>query len=389
MNVPRIGLRREDISRWERRAPLTPREVARLVAGGLPVDVQSSEVRVFEDIAYREAGASVVENLERCNVIFAVKEIPPDVILPDKTYVFFAHVVKGQAANMPMLARLRAERCSLVDYERIVDAEGRRLVFFGRFAGLAGMIDTLWALGKRLAHEGRATPFADLRPAWEYDDLAEARRAVEEVGRRLAAEGCGRDLAPLVVAFAGYGNVSGGAQEILGLLPTEEVAPAEVATLAARGDASEKVVYKTVLKEEHLVEPVAPVAAFDLADYYDFPAKYRPVLANFLGHITVLVNCIYWDPRYPHFVTKADLAKLFGAAEAPRLRVIGDLSCDVEGGIEATVKATDPEAPLYVYDVELREAVDGVAGRGPVILAVFNLPAEIPLDASEYFGRQL
>jgi alpha-aminoadipic semialdehyde synthase len=398
MNVPHIGLRREDISRWERRAPLTPREVARLVAGGLPVDVQSSDVRVFDDAAYREAGASVVENLERCNVIFAVKEIPAEVILSQKTYVFFAHVIKGQAANMPMLARLRAERCSLIDYERIVDAEGRRLVFFGRFAGLAGMIDTLWALGKRLAHEGRATPFSALRPAREYDDLAQARRAVEEVGRRLAADGCGRELAPLVVAFAGYGNVSGGAQEILSLLPTEEVAPAEVAALAARGRAFDKVVYKTVLKEEHLVEPAVDGAAFDLADYYDFPAKYRPALADYLPYLTVLVNCIYWDPRYPRFVTKADLAELFGSAETPRLRVIGDISCDVEGGIEATVKATgieatvkatDPEAPLYVYDVDRREAVDGVAGRGPVILAVFNLPAELPVDASEYFGRQL
>jgi len=359
------------------------------VAEGLPVDVQSSEVRVFNDDVYREAGASVVESLERCNVIFAVKEIPADAILPDKTYVFFAHVIKGQAANMPMLARLRAARCSLVDYERIVDAEGRRLVFFGRFAGLAGMIDTLWALGRRLAHEGHASPFAALRPAWEYADLHQARAAVEEVGKQLAAEGGGRGLTPLVVALAGYGNVSQGAQEILALLPTEEVAPADVPALTASGRASDRVVYKTVLREEHLVEPVAGGAAFNLAEYYDFPAKYRPVLAKYLPPLTVLVNCIYWDPRYPHFVTKADLAALFGPAETPRLRVIGDLSCDVEGGVEATVKATDPEAPLYVYDVDRREAVDGVAGRGPVILAVFNLPAELPVDASAYFGRQL
>jgi alpha-aminoadipic semialdehyde synthase len=108
-----------------------------------------------------------------------------------------------------------------------------------------------------------------------------------------------------------------------------------------------------------------------------------------LPYFTVLVNCIYWDARYPRFVTKGDLAALYGGPSSPRLRVIGDISCDVEGGIEATVKGTTPDSPVYVYDVERRRAVDGVAGTGPVILAVFNLPAEIPRDASAYFGRQL
>ena len=377
------------MNRWERRAPLTPREVERLVRDeGLRVIVQPSDIRIFEDAAYEEAGATVADDLGPCDVIFAVKEIPAGSILPGKIYVFFSHVIKGQPANMPMLAALRERGCSLVDYERIVDESGRRLVFFGRFAGLAGMIDTLWALGKRLAYEKRETPFASLKAAWQYEELEDARAAVREAGERIADEGLGKDLAPLVVAFVGYGNVSLGAQEILDLMPAEEITPAEVAAVAGASKTSDRVIYKVVFKEEDMVRPRSRGASFDLQDYYDFPAKYEPVLSTYLPHFTVLVNCIYWDARYPRFVTKADLAALYGGA-APRLRVIGDISCDVEGGIEATVKGTTPDSPVYVYDVEGRRAVDGVAGNGPVILAVFNLPAELPRDASAYFGRQL
>jgi alanine dehydrogenase len=385
-----IGIRREDVNRWERRAPLTPREVARLVRDeGLRVIVQPSDIRIFEDAAYEDAGATLADDLSPCDVIFAVKEIPVGSILPDKIYVFFSHVIKGQAANMPMLAALRERGCSLIDYERIVDEEGQRLVFFGRFAGLAGMIDTLWALGKQLAYQKRETPFATLKAAWQYPELEDARAAVREAGARIAREGLGKELAPLVVAYAGYGNVSSGAQDILDLLPLEEVPPARLAALASARKRRDKVVYKVVFKEEDMVRPRAPGASFDLQDYYDFPDKYEPVLSTYLPYFTVLVNCIYWDERYPRFVTKADLAALYGGESPPRLRAIGDISCDVEGGIEATVKQTTPDAPVYVYDVDRGEAVDGVAGNGPVILAVFNLPAELPRDASAYFGRQL
>jgi hypothetical protein len=385
-----IGIRREDVNRWERRAPLTPREVARLVSDeGLEVLVQPSDIRIFGDAAYAEAGATVAEDLTRCDAIFAVKEIPVGSILPDKIYVFFSHVIKGQAANMPMLAALRERGCSLIDYEPIADEEGRRLVSFGRYAGLAGMIDTLWALGKRLAYEKRETPFGALKAAWQYPELEDARAAVREAGARIAREGLGKDLAPMIVAFAGYGNVSSGAQEILDLLPVEEVPPARLAPLASARKRRDKVVYKVVFKEEDMVRPRARGSSFDLQDYYDFPDKYEPVLSTYLPYFTVLVNCIYWDARYPRFVTKGDLAALYGGPAPPRLRVIGDISCDVKGGVEATVKDTTPDAPVYVYDVECGRAVDGVGGNGPVILAVFNLPAELPRDASAYFGRQL
>jgi saccharopine dehydrogenase (NAD+, L-lysine-forming) len=390
MNQPTIGIRREDVNPWERRAPLTPREVAHLVADeGLSVIVQPSENRVFDDDAYAEAGATVAEDLGPCDVIFAVKEIPPERILADKTYVSFAHVIKGQPANMPMLRRLVERRCSLMDYELVVDEEGRRLVFFGRYAGLAGMIDTLRALGRRLAREGRETPLTALKAAWEYESLKEARAAVAAVGERVAGEGVGEGLAPLVVAFAGYGNVYRGAQEILDLLPVEGILPDEVADVAGGAGLSDKVIYKVVFKEEHMVRAKEAGAPFDLQDYYDRPEKYEPALVEYLPYVTVLVNCVYWDARYPHFVSKGDLAALYGGPSPPRLRVIGDLSCDVEGAVEATVKQVDSGSPVYVYDADRGEAVDGVAGNGPVILAVPNLPAELPRESSADFARRL
>jgi alpha-aminoadipic semialdehyde synthase len=364
--------------------------VERLVRDeGVRVIVQPSDIRVFDAASYEAAGATISEDLSPCHFVFAVKEVPPDLILPDTVYMYFAHVVKGQTANMPMLRRLVETGCSLIDYERIVDEAGRRLVFFGRFAGLAGMIDSLWALGKRLAHEGRPNPFADLKAAWQYGSLDAARQAMAEVGEKIGRHGLGADLAPFIIGIAGYGNVSLGAQEILDLFPVKEIGPDEVAWVAGRPDPSDKTVYKVVFKERDMVTPRAEGAAFDLKDYYDFPAKYAPVLSGYLPHLTVLVNCIYWDDRYPHFVSRADLADLYSGPESPWLRVIGDISCDVGGGVEATVKATTPEAPVYVYDVGRGRAIDGVAGKGPVILAVYNLPAELPYDSSVYFGSKL
>jgi alpha-aminoadipic semialdehyde synthase len=108
-----------------------------------------------------------------------------------------------------------------------------------------------------------------------------------------------------------------------------------------------------------------------------------------LPHLTVLVNCIYWEAKYPRLVTKAGLRQLYGGATPPRLRVVGDISCDVEGAIEATVKCTEPDNPVFVYDPFADRAIDGVAGRGPVVLAVDILPSELPREASSYFSEVL
>jgi alanine dehydrogenase len=377
-----LGIRREDKNTFERRVPLTPQAVSSLADEGVHVTLQPAPRRTFLDEEYRAVGAIIDESLADCAVILGVKQIPTDQLAADKAYVFFSHTIKGQAQNMPMLRCLLERRCTLIDYEKIVDDQGRRLVFFGRHAGLAGMIDTLWALGQRLRIEGIDTPLSTIRPAYQYTGLDEAKAAVAQISRTLRAH-LPPSMRPLTFGLTGYGNVSSGAQEILEQLQPKMIAPAD---LAALGDEPE--IYCTVFREEHLVEPNG-AHAFELQDYYAHPERYRSIFSRYLERLTVIVNCIYWEPRFPRLVTLDDLRRLYRATTAPRLRAIGDITCDVDGSIEATIRSTASDNPVYVYDVTTGQTHDGVAGQGPVILAVDNLPCELPRDASAFFSAAL
>jgi saccharopine dehydrogenase (NAD+, L-lysine forming) len=384
-----VGVRREDKSEWERRVPITPQDAAALQKQGIQVIVQSSATRAFADGEFAAAGVPVQQDLGPCSVIFGIKEMPKQFFEPEKAYVFFAHVIKGQAYNMAMLQRMLDLGCTLIDYERVVDEENRRLIFFGWHAGVAGMIDTLWALGQRLAWEGLPNPLAYLRQTHRYHDLAEAREALAEVRARIEGEGLPPEVTPLIIGVAGYGNVSRGAQEILELLPVIEIEPEEVSALAARGDASRHHLYKVVFKEWHMVEPLQPGAAFELQDYYRHPEKYRGSFEQYVPHLTVLANAIYWTDRYPRLVTEDYLRELFAGPSRPRLRVIGDISCDVEGAIQVTVKSTEPGDPIYVYNPATGDVTDGHEGEGVVVMAVEILPSELPREASMDFSRVL
>jgi alpha-aminoadipic semialdehyde synthase len=248
------------------------------------------------------------------------------------------------------------------------------------------MIDTLWALGARLEAENTVSPFASIRPAHAYADLDDAKRAVKEAGDAIRRDGLPETLRPLVCGFAGYGNVSKGAQEIFDLLPVKEVAPG---ALPVANGGSGREVCKTVFREEDMVAPRTEGAPFDLQDYYDRPEGYRPRFERFLPHLTLLVNAVYWDERYPRLVTREAVRRLWSGDGAPALKVIGDISADVEGAVEVTLKCTDSGNPVFVYDAAANAAVDGVEGAGPVILAVDNLPAELPREASTDFSAVL
>lgn len=382
-----VGIRREDKSHWERRAPLTPDQVRQLHdKHGIDFWVQPSGIRVFSDDDYRQAGARIQEDLSSCPVVFAVKEIPPSFFTKGNTYVFFSHTIKGQSHNMPMLRRLLELGCQVIDYEKILDNNGRRLVFFGNYAGLAGMIDSLWALGQRLDWEGVPNPFSSIEQAYRYPDLEHAKEAVRRAGEALKAEGLPAKLVPFTVGLAGYGSVSQGAQQILDLMPVEEVPVGELASLASRAQSDR--LYKVVFREEHMVAPNDPSARFDLQDYYDHPDKYHSIFSKHLPYLSLLANCIYWDGRYPRLVTKSQLWDLYASGE-PKLKVVGDISCDVDGSIEFTVKSSTPDSPVYVYDPATDKVSDGVKGHGPVVLAVDFLPCELPRESSLAFGEAL
>lgn len=383
-----LGIRREEKA-WERRVALTPADVQELInEHDLKVIVQSSTPdnspypRIFTDDEYRAAGALVQDDLSECGVILGIKEIPIPHIAPEKVHMYFTHTIKGQRYNMAMLRYLLDNKCTALDYETVTDDQNRRLIFFGKFAGLAGMIDTLWALGQRLRHEGYETSLAEIKLTHEYASLQEAKDHIHEIGQRLKIPA---ELRPFTVGFAGYGNVSQGAQEIFDLLPHEKVSPQDILTLT---DTSKNVLYKIVFKEIDTVKPKDPNHEFELMDYFRHPQQYESQFAHYVPYLTTLVNCIFWTEENPYLITKEQFKDFYENKKTP-LRVIGDISCDIEGAIEATVKATKPDNPVFVYHPVDGTHTDGFIGEGPVIMAVDNLPCELSRDASETFSHAL
>lgn len=384
-----IGIRREDKNEWERRVPLIPADLAQLQSvAGLRFVIQPSPIRIYRDEEYRAAGIAVSEDLTTAPLILAVKEVPTELLTKSKVYVYFAHVAKGQAYNMPMLRRLLELGCSLVDYEKIADEQNRRLIFFGRHAGYAGMVETLWCLGQRLRATHLQTPFAQVKHAYEYPDLESAKGHLSGLGKQILRTGLPPGLRPLVIGFSGYGNVSRGAQEVLDCLNVREISASELPTEA--GTKSEwGEILKVVFKEGDMVRPRDSALPFDLQDYYKNPDRYRSCFEEHLPHLDVLVNAIYWEERYPRLVTREWARRTYMSGSKARLKVIGDISCDIQGSIELTLKVTKPDNPCYVYDPATDTVHDGVSGNGPVIMAVDNLPCEFPRESSQYFSGVL
>ncbi len=389
-----LGILREQKA-WERRAPLVPRDVKELVGKhGLKIVVQSSTPensaypRIFSDDQYRNAGAIIAEDLSECKVIIAVKEIQTSHFLTGKTYVFFSHTIKGQSYNMPMLKRLMEKKCNLIDYETITNEAGQRLIFFGKYAGMAGMINSLWTLGKRLEIEGYHTPLARVKLTHEYANLNDATAAFRQIGRDFISEGIPDDLRPFVIGIAGYGNVSQGAQLILSHFPIEKISAREFLALVGT---KENTIYRVIFAEKDTVEPVDSNHKFDLNDFFTHPKKYKSQFAKYVPNLTMLINSIYWTEEYPRLMTLNELKGFYDCHqnEKNRLKVIGDISCDIEGAIQATRKMTKPDNPVYVYNSEDGSITDSFAGHGPAIMAVDNLPCQLPIEASENFSSKL
>lgn len=384
----KIGIRHEDKYAMERRVAIPPADVKKLINNGLEIYVESSPKRIFKDEEFTQAGAKVTNDLSDCPVIFGVKEMPISFFEEGKTYIFFSHVIKGQAYNMPMLRKMMEKKCNLIDYEKIADSSGRRLIFFGRFAGLAGMINSLWSMGERMKVLGMETPFTAIKQSHTYNSLAEAEKAVKAVGEIIRTTGLPKELAPFTIGFTGYGNVSKGAQHIADLIPSVEISPDDLLELKSTGKYSNKVVYKVVFKESDLSETIDPNGKFDLHDYYNHPEKYKNQFEKYPEHLSILMNCMYWDDRYPRLLTKDFIEKLFKSGEM-KLKVIGDVTCDPDGSIEFTHKGTEIEDPIFVYNPISRQANMSFEGDGILVMAVDILPSELPRESSEGFGDAL
>ena len=380
----KIGIRHEDKYKLERRTPLVPGDVNDLVRQGLQVSVEHSDKRIFGDDEFEKAGAILTDNLDHCDVILGVKEMPEYYFQPNKTYVFFSHVIKGQPYNMPMLKNLMKAGSTLIDYEKIEDDRGRRLIFFGHYAGLAGMINTLWAVGQRYQKLGVENPFSQLKQAYRYNSLDEAKSEIIGVAENIKNNGLPNEMKPLIIAVTGDGNVSQGALEILQLLDGKSITPYQLRNRDYPDDSS--IITVNILPQDYLTHKEG--REFDLFHYIEKPEMYESAIEELLPNINVIVNGIYWDERYPKLIKKSWLRERV-KSDNLKLKVIGDITCDVHGSVECTETATEIEDPVFIYNPLNDQYKMGFDGEGIAVMAVDILPSELPRESSEHFSSKL
>jgi alanine dehydrogenase len=384
----KVGIRYEDRFAMERRVAIIPADMEKIIKkSGLEFYVERSEKRVFKDKEYEEAGAQLMDDVSDIPVVFGVKEMPLSFFKKNHTYIFFSHTIKGQEYNMPALKKMMEMEVNLIDYEKVSDEDGKRLIFFGRYAGLAGMINSLWALGKRWQAKGMENPFTALLQSHRYESLEDARDAIQKIAEKIVEGALDKWPHPLVIGLTGYGNVSRGAQEILSLLPLIEISPAELLQIGKQGKWDSRKVYKVVFREKDLVRPVNERDGFELQDYYDHPEKYESVFEAYIDQLTVLMNCMYWDDRYPRLISNDYLKNNYDQNHP--LQVIGDITCDPGGSIECTLNCTEIEAPNFIYHPEDGKITYGEKGEGVLVMAVDILPSELPRESSRAFSTAL
>jgi alpha-aminoadipic semialdehyde synthase len=243
----------------------------------------------------------------------------------------------------------------------------------------------MWALGQRLSNQNIDTPLKEMKPTIEYGTLSNMKKHLSKIAKKIKQKGFHSSISPVVIGIAGYGNVSNGAQEILDLFPVETISPSKLGTLSSH--ASNHCIYKVVFTEEDMVKHNVHKDAFNLQEYYKYPEKYHSVFHTYVPHLTALINCIYWDERYPRLISKEFITHNY--APNFKLQVIGDISVDINGSIEFTEKITTPDNPCFIYHPPTDSITDGLFGEGIAVLAIDNLPCELPGESSHMFSETL
>lgn len=395
-----IAIRREDQSVWERRAPFNPALVQRLVKQGIKVIVQPSNRRAYPMQAYLNAGAIIREDISEASVIFGVKQVPVDSLIPGKTYCMFSHTIKAQESNMPLLDAILEKNIRLIDYERIIDESGARLVAFGKYAGVAGMINILHGLGLRLLALGHHTPFMHIGPAHNYRNSSMARQAIRDCGYEIALGMMPRSIGPLTFIFTGSGNVSQGAQEVFQELPIEYVPPEMLRKVAEHGS-SNKLYGCEVSRSDHLERRDG--GGFDAQEYDQHPERYISTFSNTIAPFaSVIINGIYWAVNSPKLLTIPDAKSLLRPANTPwlptskgspalphRMLAICDISADPGGSIEFMNECTTIDTPFCLYDADRNKDTKSFKGPGVLVCSIDNMPTQLPREATDLFGELL
>lgn len=358
----KIALIREEKIPVDRRVALSPKQCLEIMENypGTQVVVQPSAVRSFTDEEYSALGVSLQEDLSDCDVLMGIKEVPKDRIIANKTYIFFSHTHKQQAHNRLMLQAILQKNVRLVDYELITDASNKRLIGFGRYAGIVGTYNGFLAWGKK-------TGAYELKPAYLCVDQAEMEKNLKKISLP----------ANFKLAYTGGGRVGGGAQEILHKLGIRQVFPNEFLSK----DFDEPVF--TQLNVEDYNERLDG-KDFKRTEFFQSPIGYKSTFMRYAAVSDMYIACHFWDNRSPFIYSRED-------AKSPnfKIKVVADISCDVDCAVASTLKASTIEEPLYGYLPEEETLSDFMNPDAIGVMAVDNLPCELPRDASRDFGKDL
>ncbi|HHB51742.1 MAG TPA: alanine dehydrogenase, partial [Saprospiraceae bacterium] len=357
----KIGVIREGKTPPDSRVTLTPPQCAEINASGqAEVVVQSSEVRCYKDEEYEKLGVQVVTDVSDCDLLLGVKEVPIPELQEGKTYSFFSHTHKKQAYNRPLLQAVIDKKVTLIDHETLTDAQGRRLIAFGYFAGMVGAHNGIITYGKR-------TGAYELKRLKDCFDYAEAK----EIYKSLT-------LPAIRVVLTGNGRVAHGAAKVLTDMGIRQVSPE---------DYLEKVYQEavfTMLNCEHYVERTDG-APFVLTDFYQNPDKYQSIFKPYYQKSDLMINGIYWDNRAPAFFSLEEMAQ-----EDFAIQVIADVTCDIapKASIPSTIRASTIADPYFGFDPKTGKETAPVQQEYIDMMTIDNRPSELPRDASTSFGEQ-
>jgi len=359
----KIGIILEGKNPPDRRAPFSPEQLKALTEryrGQITFVVQSSEVRCYSDAEYRNVGIEVKDDISEADVLFGVKEVPIQQLIPDKTYFFFSHSIKRQAHNRKLLRAILDKGIRLIDYEAIKNPTGERVAAFGRWAGIVGAYNAFWTYGQK-------TALYDIKRASECKDYEELKLELKNV-----------QLPPIKIVVTGAGRVGGGIREILDALAIPEVDTHEFLY-----NYFEEPVYAVLSSSDYNRRKVD--GGFDREEFYTSPERYESHFLKFAEAGEMLISGAFWNPDAPRLFDITDISSPdFG------LTVIADITCDIDGSIPTTFRTTTISDP--VYDVARRSGTElpAFGSQSSIsVMAIDNLPCELPRESSEEFGRQL
>ncbi len=347
----------------DRRVVFTPQQCREIQEHfDVEVLVEESPIRCFPDEEYQAAGLRLCADRPDAEIYLGVKEVPIDQLVPEKTYLFFSHTMKGQAYNRPLLQAILEKKICLIDYEALVDERGKRVAAFGYYAGVVGAHNTLYAFGKR-------TGLIHLPRMKHLHDYAEARDFYESI-----------DMPPIKVVVTGTGRVGKGTVRVLKDMGLVEVQPN--AFLAGQNLPESCF---TVLGAEHYVgrrdgEP------FVKNDFYTRPSEFGSTFEPYTHVADVFINAILWKDEAPAFFTVDQMAD-----PAFRIRTIGDITCDIapRSSVPSTIRPSSIQDPVYGFDPKTGKETEPYLDQVIDVMAIDNLPSELPRDAATAFGAAI